>query len=95
MTRIGPKMVAARKATDQILDQIEQAEQRLKSFDGRIVNGAGILTDTFSRRVDLGAAIRALQEAHKVMEATAWPVDADYDAWEDEVRADNEAREHK
>lgn len=73
----------AAEATDTILKAVYDTADRLRRFEGRRVNGYGILADP-SLDIDalLGAADR-LQQAVAVARATNWPTNADYDVAEE------------
>lgn len=70
----------AADATDQIQDHVDVAIDRLRGFNGRIVNGYGIYSDPSMRRSDLVEAQKAIEAALSVMRSTDWPSNAEYAA---------------
>lgn len=68
----------ASQATDAVLEKVHAAQQALNLFNGRIVNGAGVLGDPSRRHADLVEAKAALDAALEIMRTTNWPREQDY-----------------
>lgn len=68
----------ASNATDAVLEKVQTAQKALSLFDGRIINGAGVLDDPSRRRADLIEARAALDAALDIMRSTTWPRKQDY-----------------
>jgi hypothetical protein len=67
--------------TDDVLELVHPAIDRLRDrFTGRVVNGAGVLSDPSQARAALSAAIRDLTKAAALLDGAEWPAPADYDA---------------
>lgn len=69
----------ASAATDDVLAHVETAQVALRGFNGRIINGAGVLADPSQRLADLRAAKEAIDAALNAMAETSWPKEQDYD----------------
>lgn len=70
---------AASVATDQIFDLVGNALNGLKEqFEGRVINGAGVHRDPSQARRSVAAAIDELKKSLALFDATAWPIEGDY-----------------
>jgi hypothetical protein len=75
---MASKVQVAGRATDQIRARIGEAAALLADGDARAINGLGVFMQPRNRRATLVAAQQAIDAALAVMDATAWPTDADY-----------------
>ena len=74
------KIQAAATATDKVFELVGNALGALdEQFEGRVINGCGVHRDPSQARLALFVAIDELNKAKAIMEATAWPTNADYD----------------
>ncbi|CUW41861.1 protein of unknown function (plasmid) [Magnetospirillum sp. XM-1] len=80
MSEGSSRIDAAANATDRILEHVGTAMNRLSQhFEGRVINGAGVISDPSQARIALSDAIASLRKAQEDFAATNWPVPADYD----------------
>jgi hypothetical protein len=71
------------KRTDAILEAAQEAARILRRFEGRCVNGWGILSDPSLRYSDLYDAKKKIDAAIELHVKTKWPYsDADYERLE-------------
>jgi len=71
------------KRTDAICEAAGDAARVLQRFEGRCLNGWGILSDPSLRYADLHEAKQKIDAAIKLFTETAWPrTDADYESLE-------------
>lgn len=75
------KMIeAAAQATDDIHDRVSAALDTLnRDFNGRIVNGYGIYSDSSRQYHALIEARKEIEAALALHNATRWPRNVDYD----------------
>lgn len=80
MSEGSQRIDAAADATDRIFALVGETMERLsRQFEGRVINGAGVLSDPSQARAAVIKAIAELQKAQDIFVATNWPVAADYD----------------
>lgn len=70
------KIAAACRSTDKIVQLWNIAEGQLSRC---MTNGAGVLAEPHDARARLADAKKAIDDALKVLAATDWPTDTDYD----------------
>jgi hypothetical protein len=75
---MASKVHVAGRATDQVRTRIEEVTALLADSDARAINAVGVFLQPRARRATLEAAKQAIDAALGVMDATAWPSDADY-----------------
>jgi hypothetical protein len=77
---MASKVQIAGRATDQVRARIDEVKALLADSDARAINAMGVFLRPRARRATLEAAKQAIDAALGVMDATAWPSDADYDS---------------
>jgi hypothetical protein len=75
---MASKVQVAGRATDLVRTRIDEAANLLADNDARAINAVGVFMQPRARRATLEAAKQAIDSALSVMDATAWPADADY-----------------
>lgn len=71
------RIEAARAASDSIMNEVNQARERLAG--PWFANGFGVFTDPGEVRADIRSAIERLNHALGTVEEAAWPQQGDYD----------------
>jgi hypothetical protein len=76
---MASKVQVAGRAALQVRARVEEAVALLGDGDARAINSLGVFIQPQARRATLVAAREAIDAALAIMDATAWPADADYD----------------
>ncbi|WP_226554834.1 hypothetical protein [Celeribacter naphthalenivorans] len=68
----------AAEGTDMVLAKVDAVLDGLRHFEGRSLNGAGVLDDPSARRAELVKAKKDIEAALAAMDAITWPSEDDY-----------------
>jgi hypothetical protein len=77
---MASKVQVAGRATDQVRARTDEAAVLLALGEARAINALGVFMEPSARRATLLAAKQAIEAALGVMDATAWPTEADYNS---------------
>jgi hypothetical protein len=77
---MASKVQVAGRATDQVRARVDEVTALLADCDARAINAVGVFLQPRARRATLEGAKQAIEAALAVMDATAWPSEADYNS---------------